>query len=353
MLKISVIVLVLFYIKNSVSIQNKIEKVYVHQKQQISDQDNTASASGYMYRSDGHGPATYVDLGGHPQQKYGLVQVPTKYYPQPQPQKYYQPEYLPEPQPQVIYQQPQEQYIAPAPQVIYQKPVAQYSNYILPKPVPFVEGSTGEEFKKGGGEQFNAEHFSKQGEKGEKGYKSKHDYEKGQKGHHGNEHHKGYYDENAGHKAGHSDSGAYYDEGHQAAKAAKGENFHESKGHKKGSKTTGFHNVYHKDEYKKDHTFYDEADVRGHHEKYGDEGAHHSSAAGGFKKGGSHDSAFLEKENGKQGHYDKGHNDQAHKGYKGQSGQEEYYSDLEAYKKNNEQSDGKEYGYKESDGKYY
>lgn len=50
-----------------------------------------------------------------------------------------------------------------------------------------------------------------------------------------------------------------------------GGKFKEQKLHKRGIKTTGYHNVFHKDEYKKVHTFYDDADHRGNFKKFGSE----------------------------------------------------------------------------------
>lgn len=56
-----------------------------------------------------------------------------------------------------------------------------------------IEGPTGDlqvaeskhhEFEEGGGDEHSEDHFSKHGDKGEKGYKSHHEHEKGAKGHH-------------------------------------------------------------------------------------------------------------------------------------------------------------------------
>lgn len=41
--------------------------------------------------------------------------------------------------------------------------------------------------EEGGGEESGEDHFSKKGEKGDKGYKDKHEHEEGKKGHHDKE----------------------------------------------------------------------------------------------------------------------------------------------------------------------
>lgn len=48
-----------------------------------------------------------------------------------------------------------------------------------------------------------------------------------------------------------------------------GGTFNEKKSHKKGANTLGYHNVFHKEEYKKVHIFYDDADHRGSFKKHG------------------------------------------------------------------------------------
>lgn len=53
--------------------------------------------------------------------------------------------------------------------------------------------------------------------------------------------------------------------------AQEGGTFKEQKLHKRGVKTVGYHNTFHKDEYKKVHTFYDDADHRGGFKKFGSE----------------------------------------------------------------------------------
>lgn len=46
------------------------------------------------------------------------------------------------------------------------------------------------------------------------------------------------------------------------------------------------------DEYKKEHSFYDDAHHGGHKEKYGNHHEHHGHKHGGHHKGGHHESAY-------------------------------------------------------------
>lgn len=78
-----------------------------------------------------------------------------------------------------------------------------------------------------------------------------------------------------------------------------GKNGHK-KYHKKGSKTTGFHHKGHKDDFHKEHKFYDSEEKKGDHKKYGSEHEYHESKKGEHKKGEKHDSGFDEGHKGKQ-----------------------------------------------------
>lgn len=64
--------------------------------------------------------------------------------------------------------------------------------------------------------------------------------------------------------------------------------------HKKGSKTTGFHHKANKDDYHKEHKFYDSEEKKGDHKKYGSEHEFHESKKGEHKKGEKSDSGYDE-----------------------------------------------------------
>ncbi|XP_066999902.2 uncharacterized protein [Anabrus simplex] len=213
-----------------------------------------------------------------------------------------------------------------------------------------VDGYHGGNYKRGGGEEQDASHYASQGEKGEKGYKSQHAFDKGEAGKHGAAEDAGFYNEQAGHKKAHHDEAGQYGEHNEGAKGYKSASFGAHADHKKGSKTTGFHNVYHKDEYKKDHSFYDEANNSAHQDKHGEFEAKHAAAQGGFRKGGRQDAAYDVGEKGKKGSYDKGEHFDEEKGFEGREGHDGYHGHKEEFSKKGDQSNGKEYGYSSSRG---
>ncbi|XP_048511008.1 sarcoplasmic reticulum histidine-rich calcium-binding protein-like [Athalia rosae] len=195
------------------------------------------------------------------------------------------------------------------------------------------------------GHRHDAEEHQARGEKGEKGYKNYHGFDKGEKGEHDSENHKGQYSEDAGSKKAHSDNAAHYDKHEVKSEGESGASYGKGASHKKGHKTSGFHNVYHKDEYKKDTDFYDEAHKSGQFEKHGAFGAEHAAGEGAFKKGGRHDSGHSESERGKSGEYDKGHNHEEAEGHRREEGNEKYHENYEDYAKKGEASEGKTHGY--------
>lgn len=127
----------------------------------------------------------------------------------------------------------------------------------------------------------------------------------------------------------------------------------EKKHHKKGSKTTGYHNVYHKDEYKKDHKFYDESDHSGHFAKHGEKEKKHSADSGYEKKGGFHDSAYDQGHKKKQGSESTGHVDEQHKKYKKKHGYDKYHNDHEKYGKKHGDNAHDAEGYEEHHGHHH
>lgn len=66
-------------------------------------------------------------------------------------------------------------------------------------------------------------------------------------------------------------------------------------------KVAGYRNVYHKDEYKKDHDFYENDDDGGHSKKHGKYREKYVAREGAFNKGSARDSGFDEGELRKQG----------------------------------------------------
>ncbi|XP_046487786.1 uncharacterized protein [Neodiprion pinetum] len=199
----------------------------------------------------------------------------------------------------------------------------------------FIEPAkiSGSDYESGSGAEHSAKKHSTHGEKGEKGYKNHQDFDNNEKGEHESENHKGQYSADGGRKKSHSSTSGHYAGHEEGSKGEGGLSYGTEASHKKGHKTSGFHNVYHKDEYKKDTDFYDDAHKSGHFEKQGAFGEHHVSTEGGFKKGGHHDSAYAQNDAAKDGGFDKGHDykeDQGHSNAKGHQGYRENYADYAA-----------------------
>jgi Domain of unknown function (DUF4779) len=112
------------------------------------------------------------------------------------------------------------------------------------------------EFSAEGGHSNEDKFHKKKGHKAAKGYTTDVKFKKAKKGEYGHKHEEGNFGEQGGKKSSHYDEGDKYSEHHEAAQNEKGGKFGSKKHHKKGSKSKGYHNVFMKDEYKKDHTFY-------------------------------------------------------------------------------------------------
>lgn len=205
------------------------------------------------------------------------------------------------------------------------------------------------EYEEEDGSSHKSDDYSKHGKIEKKGHDSELKFSKGEKGSHDKEDHSGHYNEDGGNKKSHLDEASFYDDHHSYDKGSKGGKFGEKKDHKKGSKTTGYHNVYHKDEFKKDHTFYDDANHKGDFSKHGDEKKYHSDDSGDYKKGYNHDSGHNNDHKSKKGSFDKGHYDNEDIGYNKKHGYDSSNSHEDEYYKKGGSRDGHEGGYK----KYY
>lgn len=219
-----------------------------------------------------------------------------------------------------------------------------YSNFPLVKLYTDIS-----KFVKGGGSNYGDAKESSHGEKGSTAYKTIDGYSQGAKGLHDKQGHKEHYNEEDGHKKAHHDVAGHYGKKEEAAQGSEGASFSESSGHKKGSKTTGFHKVHHKDEYKKDHTFYDESDSKGHFNKHGNSNSQHSSEKGGFEKGGHEDGAYQQANKGVKGFKDEGKYVDQDSGYKGEEGKHTHHKDYASYDQKGEQQEGKEHGFLEKE----
>ncbi|CAH2054175.1 unnamed protein product, partial [Iphiclides podalirius] len=197
----------------------------------------------------------------------------------------------------------------------------------------------------GDGKEYGSEGHHGLGEKGFKGFDTKHHYGKGDAG----DYHAGKYDSFyvAG-KGGHEkvyDEANKYGEHHATGHGEKGGDHGHKEEHSKGEKLEGFHKVYDKNEFKKDHDFYDADRHKGGYHKYGDGHNYHETEGAGHKKGGSHESEHHGAESGKEGkhEHDSGaEHDSTHSaeegGTSGQHGHKDFGSKGGSY-------NGKGYGY--------
>ncbi|XP_052756821.1 hornerin-like [Galleria mellonella] len=301
------------------------------------------AATGYIYRSDNNGPASLIQLGAHA----------------------YQPE-------------------AYAPALPIAEPLKTIDAYAIgPVPLPYIAAKPisiedaeddeedseesneyvgggdlegldhGHAFEKGGGSDYEEEHHAAHGEKGSKGYHSKGHHAKGQAGHYGKEHKEGHYGEKEGGESEHHDEADAYGKHHESGGSYKGGDHGHKKYFSKGEDVTGYHKVFHKDEFKKDHDFYDVADNSGHFNKHGYEKAHHGSEEGGHKKGGHHGAGFDKGEFGKAGSHSEGEIDDADSGHSDEAGHDSHYEKEEEYGKKGAGGHEKEYSYDDDDDDEY
>ncbi|XP_013189927.2 sarcoplasmic reticulum histidine-rich calcium-binding protein [Amyelois transitella] len=289
------------------------------------------AATSYIYRSDNGGPASLIQLGAH-----GYPALPL-----------------------------------PAPIVEPLKPIEAYA--IGPVPLPYVaakpivvvdeEGDDSEEdyedsaegldhghaYEKGGGSNYGEEYHKAHGEKGSKGYKSNGHHAKGASGHYGKEHKEGYYNENEGDKGLKYDKADSHGKHYESGESYKGGDHGHKKHFSKGEEVTGYHKVFNKDEFKKDHDFYDVADNSGHFNKHGYEKKHHDAEEGGHKEGGHQKGGFDKGEFGKGGSYAEGDVDDAENNHSAEEEHESHYGKGEEYGKKGGSGHEKEYAYDDDD----
>ncbi|XP_063229084.1 aspartate, glycine, lysine and serine-rich protein-like [Bacillus rossius redtenbacheri] len=200
-------------------------------------------------------------------------------------------------------------------------------------------------YSKGGGEAHDAAHHAVEGAKGEKGYKVEEAFDKGSAGKHGAEERKGFYGEEGASKKGHHDEAAHYGEQHKGEKGSQGQEYGRRSSHKKGHKTTGFHNVYHKDEFKKEHSFYDDAHASEHDSKHGEYGQKHAAEQGGYEKKGEVDAGYSEQGHGKKGEFAQGAHEDEEKGHSVQESAREHHGHEEDFAEKDGRSSAVGYGH--------
>lgn len=211
------------------------------------------------------------------------------------------------------------------------------------------EGLVAHGHESGGGSGHDERYHNAHGEKGSKGYSSEGHHAKGLAGSYGRAHDQGYYHQSKGEKGAHHDEADAHGAHHQAGKSYKGGDHGHKKHHSKGEDVSGYHKVFSKDEYKKDHDFYDEAAKDGRFHKHGYQKAHHAAGEGAHAKGGSGAKGFEQEGYGKAGYHTKGEVDEADAGHSAEEGADEHYSQHEEYGKKGARDHGRQYEYAAGD----
>lgn len=188
-------------------------------------------------------------------------------------------------------------------------------------------------FNKEYGVKYNEEDRKRKGFNTDKGYNKVNKFGNGQKKKYDEEHHSNHQMKHHDNKADSHDSSNKHSDDSDSYKGDKGGKFKEQKFHKKGSKTTGYHNIFHKDEFKKVHTFYDDADHRGKWNKFGSSHEQHESDSGDSEEKGDHKSGHEEEEHGKYGRLKDGHSEDVHENYDKKHKNNKAFSNDQEYSK--------------------
>ncbi|CAD1475734.1 unnamed protein product [Heterotrigona itama] len=183
--------------------------------------------------------------------------------------------------------------------------------------------------EEGAGEKNANEEYSENETEREKGYKKGRESSETKTGSDDSEHKEGYYENKDEHAEGHVAEVENHGSHDKAEKFKDGGSYGHKSYYKKGYKTNGYHNVFHKDEYKKETEFYDDDHKKGHFEEYEELDEGYKSDEGDFKKGGRHSSGHDYQDRGKKGRYDKGRRDNQDQGHRAEKGEESYYSSHE------------------------
>ncbi|XP_045779434.1 oleosin-B3-like [Maniola jurtina] len=211
------------------------------------------------------------------------------------------------------------------------------------------EGLLAHAHESGGGSSYGEEHHNARGEKGSKGYATKGHHAKGVAGHYGKGQDEGFYRESKGEKGAHHDEADAHGAHHQAGKSYEGGDHGHKKHFSKGEDVTGYHKVFHKDEFKKDHDFYDEAAKDGHFKKHGYHKAHHGAEKGAHAKGGQNAAGYEKDGYGKAGYHTEGRVDEADEERAAERGGDSHHSRHEDYGNKGARRRGEEYAYADGD----
>ncbi|KAL1488214.1 hypothetical protein ABEB36_015171 [Hypothenemus hampei] len=194
---------------------------------------------------------------------------------------------------------------------------------------PYALGYSGKNqtLQKSGGKVHKDYSFQKHGDSLNKAYNVVDAYAKGLKGNYDKQSGKSYYEQTAGKKAAAFDAAGNYNVNQATGGVSIGGSFDKKDFHDDGSKTTGYHKVYHKDDYNKQHKFYDKADRKGHFTKFGSAKENDDQAAGEFVKGAQYTDGHASNKWVANDASDKSNFDEASKGFKKAQKDEGFYQD--------------------------
>lgn len=173
-------------------------------------------------------------------------------------------------------------------------------------------------------------------------------FEKGQKGDRLTKKHRTEYAEDGGKRKTHSDRDN--DSGHEEERAGRrgGESHRRKNSGNVDHKATGYRNVYHKDEYNRDHDFYDNDDHGGHLKKHGRYNEKHIATEGTFKKGDGTDSSLDGAELHKEGIARSSRVEGESKGHDARRGYSGFFENLQELAKQGDKNEGKRFGFAEA-----
>ncbi|XP_031836783.1 uncharacterized protein LOC116428810 [Nomia melanderi] len=175
--------------------------------------------------------------------------------------------------------------------------------------------------------------------------------ESGRKGDHQKEKQRTDKVESGGKKKSHSkeDGSSNYEEAKTGGRT--GSSHQKKKGDYVDSKAGGYHNVYHKDEFKKDHDFYDNDDEGGHLKKHGQYKEKHTAYEGSYKKGASKNSGSGESEAGKKGTSENSQAEQESEGHVASSEYDGFFKNFQGFAKQTGQGKGEKFDFAEMKGR--
>lgn len=163
---------------------------------------------------------------------------------------------------------------------------------------------------------------------------NKHDhFDKGKKGGYDEEKKSKFGEKEQGGKESKHAGAKHYGEKDHSYRDDKGGKYNEQKLHKTGAKTVGYHNIFHKDEFKKVRTYYDGGDEQGKHFNFGDEHKQYDVKKDSDEDGGEHGEGHHKWGEKKNGHLRKAKGDDENEAWTKKNNQTKGFSEDQGYAK--------------------